>query len=118
MQDLLELADQSSAFFDERDFVAAKDAQCGDCRVLGGQYSTETVIEPRGVGLRPGVVPVGLLAAGALALTVALGAFRVDGIKRYAAVEELSDGGTGAGFDGDPNLGEVGDFFLLLSPSC
>ena len=75
-------------------------------------------IESQGVGLRPGVVPVGLVAAGALALTVAFGAFRVDGINGYTAVEELFDGGTEAGFDGYPKVGKCGDFFLPLPLSC
>ena len=118
MQGLLELIDQRGALFDERDFVAAEDAQLGDHRILGGQGAPAMAIESQGVGQRPGVVPVGLVAAGALALTVAFGVFRIDGINGHAAVEELFDGGTEAGFDGYPKVGEGGDFFLPLPPSC
>jgi hypothetical protein len=117
VQGLLELVDQGSAFFNESDFVAAEDAQLGDHRILCGQGAPAMAIEPQGVGLRPGVVPVGLVAAGALALTVAFGAFRVDGINGYSAVEELFDGGTEAGFDSDPKVGECDDFFLPLPSS-
>lgn len=102
------MIDQRGALLDERDFVAAKDAQLGDDRILCGQGTPAMSIEPQGVGLRLGVVPVGLVAAGLLALTVAFGAFRVDGINGDTAVEELFDGGTEAGFDGDPEVGEGG----------
>lgn len=65
----------------------------------------------------PGVVAVGLVAAGSLALAVAFGVQWIDGLDCHTAVEELFDGSTGSGFDGHAEAGKSGDRLLPLSPA-
>ena len=73
MQCLVELVDECGAFFDERDFIAAEDAQFGDEGILRPESTPGVAVHAQGIGQRPGIVPVGLVAAGALALAVAFG---------------------------------------------
>jgi hypothetical protein len=66
VQRLAELVDQSGALRNERDLVAAHQAQLFDQRILRHERSPALPVEAQGVGQTPGVELVVFHAAGAL----------------------------------------------------
>jgi hypothetical protein len=76
LQRALELIDQSGAFFDQGDLVAAKQPQLGNERILFGESFPTVAVHAQGVGQTPGIEPIALRPSGRFALPVGFAAHR------------------------------------------
>ena len=112
-----QLVDQGGALFDEADLVAAAGAQEGGGLVLRVEHAPAVTVGAQGVGQAPGVVAVELGAAGGLAFAVAFGGLGIDRVERPAVLEELIDGGTAGGFQGQRTAGEGLHFGSEFGPA-
>jgi hypothetical protein len=115
LQSTLELIDQGSAFLDQGHFVAAKQPQLGDQRVLFGECFPALPIDAQGIGQTPGVEPVGLAPTGGFARAVSLTAHRRNRIEAHATFQQLLDNHALAGLHTDRySRAQRGD---LLAPA-
>lgn len=86
-------------------------------RVFGRERFPLRAVQPQRVGQTAGVYPVALVAAGPVALAVALGAFGIHGVDRDAAFQQLLYGGTLAGLDGHAEGGETAEAVAAELPT-
>lgn len=87
----LELIDQGGALFNQDNLVAAQQAQGGGRRILGLEREPGVAVGAQGISQAPGVVPVGLGAAGGFAFPIAFGRFGINRIDRIVALQQLID---------------------------
>jgi len=116
-QGLAELVDECGALLNEGHFVSAQDAQPLDEGIFGAKGAPGVAVGAQGIGKRPGVVTVGLGAAGVFALAIAACAHGIDRIDGGGAVDDLFNNHAKARLSGDAKLGIGADFFLPLPPT-
>ena len=112
-----ELVDECGALLDQRDLVAAEQAELGGQRVLRAQRPPAVTVGAEGVGEAPGVQRVVLGAGRGLAVAVAFGGLGVQRVQGQAQVEQPLDGGPAAGLDRDAETGERGGLLAERRPA-
>jgi hypothetical protein len=68
------LIDERGTLLDQRDLVAAEQAQLGHQRIFFGQRFPAVAIDAQGIGQTPSLHMVGFVAAGHFALAIGFGA--------------------------------------------
>jgi len=115
-QGLLKLADQRGALFDERHLIAAQEAQLLRQGVQRLEGRPSMSIHAQSVGKSEGVGPVGFVAAGAFALTIAFGSQGVERINSAFTLEQLIYGRALACFNRYGQCGIRFDFIAECLP--
>jgi hypothetical protein len=115
---MLELVDQSGAFLDQSDLVAAKLAQLGHQRIKCLQRTPFLTLQAQCVRQAPGVKPVGLRTAWPFAFAVAARTFGIDRIDLQAAREQLFDRRSFGGLDCHSHGFKAAKLFRKQLPAC
>ena len=95
----LELVDQGRALRDERDFIAAEQAQLVGERILRAQRTPAVPVGAQGVGEAEGVEAIGLAAGGSLAVAEAFGGLGIEREDGKSRLQQSFDSGPAVGLD-------------------
>src|SRR5208337_52397 len=79
----------------------AEQAQGSGRLVLGTQRPPSLTVGAQGIGQAPGIVAIGLAAAGSFAPTILFGGQWINRIERVVALQQLIHSHADASFDGD-----------------
>ena len=113
----LELVDQGSALFNQCDFIATERAQLARQRIQRRESAPAVSVGAQRIRQTPSVVAVILAACRPFAFPVACRRLGHDRINHKASLEQLIDGGAGAGLDGHGQTGPSGQGLLSLLPA-
>src|SRR5947207_9990930 len=113
----LELVDQGSALLNQCDFIPTESAQLARQGIQRRESAPALSVGAQRIGQTPSVVPIILAAGGPFAFAVACSRLGHDRINPKASLEQLIDGGAGAGLDGHGQTGPSGQGLLSLLPA-
>src|SRR5438034_8770170 len=113
----LELVDQGSALLNQCDFIPTESAQLARQGIQRRESAPALSVGAQRIGQTPSVVPIIVAAGGPFAFAVACSRLGHDRINHTASLEQLIDGGAGAGLDGHGQTGPSGQGLLSLLPA-